>query len=182
MPLNNTEAKAPIVEVPVHLAETGRNQAFALIGFMLVCFSVAVVGAAASVHAIPGWYATLHKPAFNPPNWVFAPVWTTLYGLMAFAAWLVWRSPYLGPTADARSNGLIYFSFQLVLNFLWAPFFFHFHRTFFSLILLMGLWYAIFQTMRCFNKVNRPAGAIMFLYLAWVSYAALLNAAIFHLN
>ena len=182
MSLGQPEETAPAIVVPELPPESGLRQTLALIGFLIACFSVAVVGAAASVHSIPGWYATLHKPLFTPPNWLFAPVWTALYALMAFAAWLVWRSPYLGPKADARSNGLIYFTFQLVINFLWAPVFFHLHRTFFALVIIVGLWFAIFQTMRCFNKVSRTAGVIMLVYLAWVSYATLLNAAIFHLN
>jgi tryptophan-rich sensory protein len=180
--LNAPETTVPAITVPDLPPESGHRQILALVGFLLACFSVAAVGAAATVHSIPAWYALLHKPGFTPPNWIFAPVWTALYALMAFAAWLVWRSPYLGPTADARSNGLIYFTFQLVINFLWAPVFFHFHRPFFALIIILGLWFAVFQTMRCFNKVSRVAGAIMLLYLAWVSFATLLNAAIFHLN
>lgn len=159
-----------------------RTHAIALVGFLLACYSVAVIGAAASVHNIPGWYAHLHKPIFNPPNWVFAPVWTALYTLMAVAAWLVWRAPHFGPRADARSHGLTYFVLQLCLNALWTPIFFHFHRPIFALVVLFGLWYAVYQNLRCFSKVSRPAGAIMFLYLSWLTFAATLNAAIIHLN
>jgi translocator protein len=170
---------APLSDSPL---PPPNQSAIALLGFFLVCYSIATIGAIATVHSIPTWYASLIKPAFNPPNWVFAPVWILLYGFMAIAAWLVWRTPYIGPNADARSNGLIYFTFQLVLNALWTIVFFHFHRLFFALIIILGLWYAIYSAVRCFWKVDRFAAGLMFLYLAWVSFATLLNFAILRLN
>jgi translocator protein len=154
----------------------------ALLGFFLVCYTVAVVGALATGPAIPTWYASLVKPSFNPPNWVFAPVWTTLYGLMAIAAWLVWRTPKTGPQANSRISGLNLFSIQLLFNAVWTEVFFHFHQLLAALIAILCLLGAILFTTVRFWKVDRFAGALMLPYLAWVAFAAVLNYQIYRLN
>jgi translocator protein len=153
-----------------------------LLGLFLVCYGVAALGAVFSASEIPTWYAALAKPAFNPPNWIFAPVWTTLYGLMAIAAWLVWRTPKLGLTSGFRRAGLIWFVVQLGLNAAWTPLFFHFHRLLAALFVILCLWIAILITLFFFWKAERFAGAIMLPYIAWVSFAAALNYQIYRLN
>jgi len=153
-----------------------------LLGFLLVCYAIAALGALATVPAIPSWYAALAKPSFNPPNWVFAPVWTTLYGLMAIAAWLVWRTPKTGRQAKYRLSGLNLFSIQLLLNAVWTPVFFHFHRLLAALVVILCLLVAIFLTTHRFGKVDRFAAALMLPYLAWVAFATALNYQIYRLN
>jgi translocator protein len=156
----------------------------ALPGFLLLCYAVAAVGAYATAPDIPTWYAALTKPSFNPPNWIFAPVWTILYTLMALAAWLVWRTipDALTTQGSRRVDALVSFYVQLALNFLWTPIFFHFHQLLAAAIIILLLWLAIALTIILFWRVRPFAGAILIPYLAWVSFATALNLAILRLN
>jgi len=124
------------------------------------------------------WYASLEKPSWNPPGWVFGPVWTALYTMMAVAAWLVWRRG--GFAAQRLPLGL--FMVQLAFNALWTPLFFGFHwiGTAFVEILLLGL--AIAATLAAFRSVSRLAMWLLVPYLAWVSFAAVLNYTLWRLN
>lgn len=153
-----------------------------LLGCFVVCYGVAAVGVLLTSSAIPTWYATIAKPSFNPPNWIFAPVWTVLYGLMAVAAWRVWRTPNAGLRSGDRRHGLILFAVQLVLNGLWTPVFFHFHQVLGALITILCLWVAILLTIFRFAKVDRWATGLMVPYLLWVSFATILNFEIYRLN
>jgi benzodiazapine receptor len=147
----------------------------AMAGWLLLCFAAASLGAV----FMPGeWYAALKKPAWNPPGWVFGPVWTALYTMMAMAAWLVWRQ---GGFA-ARLGPLLTFLAQLALNALWTPLFFglHWPRVAFSGIIL--LWLAIAWTITAFWRVHRAAAWLLAPYLAWVSFAAVLNGTLWRLN
>ena len=157
----------------------GRS-AWVLAGFLLLCFAVAGVGSLATAPAIPTWYAALHKPSFNPPNWVFAPVWTVLYATMAVAAWLIWRD--VDAPASARSGALQAFYLQLALNFAWTPIFFKHNQLLLALFVIVALWMAIAGTILRFWKVRPLAGALLLPYLAWVSFATILNAALWRLN
>jgi benzodiazapine receptor len=127
----------------------------------------------------PGeWYAQLVKPSWTPPNWVFAPVWTVLYLLMAIAAWLVWR-----PQGFAAARlALILFQVQLGLNALWSWLFFGQQRPGLAVIDITLLWLAILLTLLAFWRRDSFAGLLLLPYLAWVSYAAALNFAIWRLN
>ncbi len=149
-----------------------------LLGFFVLCYAVAIIGAFFTASSIPTWYAALNKPSFNPPNWIFAPVWTTLYGLMAIAAWLVWRTP----RSQSRRSGLTFFAIQLILNALWTPVFFYLHRTLPALILILALWIVILLTARRFWKVDRFAAGLMIPYLLWIAFASALNYEIYRLN
>ncbi|WP_260735855.1 TspO/MBR family protein [Tunturiibacter lichenicola] len=153
-----------------------------LLGFFGVCYTVAGVGALSTVPSIPNWYAALAKPSFNPPNWIFAPVWTALYGLMAIAAWLVWRTPKTGLRAASRLSGLNFFSLQLLLNAVWTPVFFHYHWLLAALVVILCLWVAILFTTIQFWKMERFAAVLLLPYLAWVGFAAALNYQIYRLN
>jgi tryptophan-rich sensory protein len=138
-----------------------------------------VVGLATSVFTEPniaGWYARLAKPSFNPPNFVFAPVWTALYVAMAVAAWRAWR------VEGVRSAALTLYFLQLTLNFLWSFVFFAQHQIAMALADVAGLWIAIVITAIAFFRADRIAGLLMLPYLAWVSFAALLNFEIWRLN
>jgi tryptophan-rich sensory protein len=125
--------------------------------------------------SIPTWYAALAKPDFNPPNWVFAPVWTTLYVLMGVAASRVWKQTGFGVEIG-------FWTAQLVLNFFWSAIFFSLHRIGAALIEMGVLWLLILTTLVMFWRRDRVAGLLFMPYLAWVSFAFALNLAIWRLN
>lgn len=146
-----------------------------LIGWLLLCYAASALG----VLFMPGdWYASLNKPAWNPPNWVFGPVWTLLYGMMAVAAWLVWQQ---GGFALQR-RPLRLFLIQLGLNALWTPLFFGLRSPGLAFVDIILLWLAIVATLISFWRVSRPATWLLVPYLAWVSFAAVLNGTIWWLN
>ena len=126
--------------------------------------------------AIDGSYATLVRPELAPPNWVFGPVWVTLYMLMGIAAFLVWRK-------DRRLNkALILFVLQLVLNSLWSIIFFGMQALGAAFVEIVFLWLAIVATIVAFQKISRPAALLLIPYILWVSFAAYLNFAFWTLN
>jgi tryptophan-rich sensory protein len=128
---------------------------------------------------MPGeWYASLAKPAWTPPSAIFGPVWTTLYVLMAVAAWLVWKRA--GFSGAGQALGL--FIFQLILNVLWSYLFFGLHRIGFAFVDVVALWIVILMVMVLFWGKDWRAGALMIPYLAWVSFASSLNFALWRMN
>jgi translocator protein len=137
------------------------------------------VGSFATVRSIPTWYKGLAKPSFNPPAWLFGPAWTLLYLLMAVAAWLVWKQ---GIGAAGVKLALAVFLVQLVLNALWSVFFFGLRSPLAGLVDIIVLWLAIVATIIIFFRVSVPAGVLLLPYIGWVTFAALLNAAILRLN
>ncbi len=141
-------------------------------------FLVAGVSSVLTVPSIPTWYAALAKPRFNPPDQVFGPVWTVLYALMAIAAWLAWKRP----DSPLRTTALVSFGLQLALNFAWSLLFFRDHRIGLALVEIFVLWLAIAVTMSVFFRLSRAAGWMFVPYLAWVSFASVLNFAIWRLN
>ena len=148
----------------------------ALYAFLL---GTLAVGAAASLFTEPniaGWYSTLAKPGFNPPNWVFAPVWTALYALMAVAAWRAWR------IVGLQSVALTLWFLQLTLNFAWSLIFFAQHDIDIALADIVVLWIALLATTASFLRADRTAGLLMLPYLAWVAFATVLTIAIWRLN
>lgn len=144
-----------------------------------VAQSAGVIGSLFTVPAIPAWYAGLAKPALAPPNWIFAPVWTTLFLLMGIAAFLVWKK---GLEKKEVRVGLALFLIQLVLNALWSAVFFGLRNPGAALIEIAFLWTAILATMVVFIKVSRTAAVLLLPYLAWVTFASYLNCAIWSLN
>ncbi len=149
-----------------------------LVAFLVVCFAAAGIGGAVTTPKIDTWYATLTKPTWNPPNWIFGPVWTTLYICMAVAAWLVWRQAGF---SDAKVP-LILFAIQLVLNVLWSCIFFGLEMPGFAFVEVFLLWTAIAATMILFWQGSMVAGTLFVPYLAWVSFASVLNFTIWRLN
>jgi tryptophan-rich sensory protein len=150
----------------------------ALFVLLVICFVAAGVGGAVTTPKIPGWYATLVKPSWNPPNWIFGPVWSALYLSMAVAAWLVWRQ---GGLAGATMP-LALFAVQLVLNVLWSCLFFGIQNPGLAFMEVLVLWAAIAATMVAFSFRSTVAGLLFVPYLAWVSFASMLNFVIWRLN
>ena len=151
------------------------RQTLALVGWLALCFAAA---ATAFLVSTEGWYASLQKPAWNPPSWIFGPAWTLLYVMMAVAAWLVWREG--GWRTQRLALGL--FLLQWLLNALWTPLFFGWHRLGLAFAEIIILWLALTATVFSFWRVRRSAGLLLLPYLAWVSFAAALNFTIWRLN
>jgi tryptophan-rich sensory protein len=151
---------------------------FSLIVWLAICFIVAGVSGSWTASEVPGWYRTLVRPAIAPPNWLFGPVWTLLYALMVIAAWQVWQSA----ASPLRTWGLIFFLVQLGLNFAWSLIFFRHHAIGAALAEVIVLWVAIGLTTLLFSRVAPSAGWLMAPYWAWVTFASVLNAAIWRLN
>jgi tryptophan-rich sensory protein len=147
-----------------------------LAGFIVLCVGV---GAAGGLISGPDdWYWSLRKPAFTPPPWIFAPVWTTLYTLMGVSAWLVWRER----TRQRVGVPLTLFFVQLGFNAIWSPLFFGLHRIDLALIDIIALWLMIVLTIKTFARVKPVAAWLVSPYLVWVSFASVLNASFWWLN
>jgi benzodiazapine receptor len=155
------------------------RQTIILIASLIIPQAAGALGAIATAPAISGWYRLLNKPAFNPPAWVFGPAWTVLYLLMGVALFLVWSKTPRTPTANLA---LIFFAVQLALNVAWSYIFFGLRAPFPALIEIIILWFAILVTVIYFFKVSKAAGALMVPYLLWVTFATVLNGAIWLLN
>ena len=149
-----------------------------LIGFIAVCFASAGLGAAATSTSVGGWYQTLAKPSWNPPSWLFGPVWSALYLMMAVAAWLVW----LGHGWRAARTALTWFGIQLALNVLWSFLFFGLQRPGLAFAEILALWLSIVATCLAFRGKSVTAEWLLTPYLAWTSFAAFLNFAIWRMN
>jgi translocator protein len=143
-----------------------------LAALLVLCLGLGSIAGLLTAQSLPTWFPSLVKPSFNPPSWLFAPVWTTLYIMLAVAAWLVWL----------RKGSLVLFYVQLALNFAWSLLFFGLHSPAMALVDIVAMWVAILLTLLAFWKVDRRAGWLMVPYLAWVSFAGVLNASIWGLN
>lgn len=154
------------------------RNAVALACFVALCLAVAAIGGAVTATSVGSWYAGLAKPSFNPPGWVFGPVWTVLYFMMAFAAWRVWRARDL---AGARA-ALGLWALQLALNLCWSLIFFGARAIGAALAEIVVLLAAILATALLFWRIDRLAGALLVPYAVWVGFATILNAALWRLN
>ena len=153
------------------------RQVLGLLGWLLVSFAAAAVGAFASADA-GAFYGQLVRPAWAPPGWLFAPVWTILYALMGVSAWLVWR----GHGFREGRNALALFVVQLAFNALWTWVFFVWHQGALALAEIALLWCLIVATAASFRRLNRLAAALLLPYLAWVTFAAALTFSTWRLN
>lgn len=147
---------------------------------VLLCLGVGYLGSIVTRESVETWYPTLQKPAFNPPNWLFAPVWTMLYIIMGIAAGLVWNKISL--QAETVKKGMTFFFLQLGLNLLWSYMFFGLKNPLLALFNIILLWLFIYETIVQFNKVSKPATYLFIPYILWVSFALTLNGAIWWLN
>lgn len=156
-------------------ANNGLRATGMLLAFWLAAFTPAMIGAGFPPDA---WYEGLNKPAWNPPSWVFAPVWTLLYLLIGVAGYLAWIASAKG----ARFTPFALYAIQLVLNALWTPLFFGLHSPGLALLVMLALLVALTLNIIVFYMINKIAGYLLLPYLAWVAFAALLNGAILVLN
>ena len=154
------------------------NQTGKLITSLLLPLAVGGIAGMFTSEAIPGWYASLNQPSFNPPNWVFGPVWTTLYILMGISLFMIWKLP----ANKERNQAIGVFMVQLFFNFCWSFFFFHFKMIGLALIDIVALWIMIVIMLTRFCTLRPLAAYINIPYLLWVSCATALNAAYFILN
>lgn len=157
---------------------SSRASLVGLLGFVIVCLGVSWIAAWATSTSVGSWYQTLAKPDFTPADGVFGPVWLTLYLLMALAGWRVWRKA--GFTVGGPALSL--FALQLGLNLLWSVLFFGMQLIGWALVEIGLLWLAIAATTLAFRRIDGLAAVLMLPYLAWVSFAALLNFEIWRLN
>jgi len=160
-----------------HLKGPARS-ALALLAFVAACFAAALVGSAFTAPSVPEWYGSLAKPSFTPPAWLFGPIWSVLYLAMAVAGWLVWRRQ----RESFTTLPLALFGGQLVLNVLWSILFFGLQAPGTALVEILILWAGIFATLLSFWRISTIAGWLFVPYLAWVSFAVILNFEIWRLN
>ena len=153
------------------------SQTAVFAGFLAICVAAGALGGLATSAKIPTWYASINKPSWNPPSWVFAPVWTTLYILMGIAGWLVWRQ-----SRSLQSRALFWFWIQLALNTVWSFVFFGLERPGLAFAEIVVLWLAIVATVVAFRQWSGTAALLLVPYLGWVSFAAFLNFTIWRLN
>ncbi len=129
--------------------------------------------------SVKGWFTTIEKPSFNPPSWIFAPVWTLLYIMMGIAFYLVWTKAASGRT---KQTAMIFYFAQLFFNFCWSFLFFYAEKPGWALVDIVVLWVLIALTIYWFGKVYKPAAWLLVPYILWVSFAMALNFAIWQLN
>ena len=152
-----------------------RRDVLGLVAFVVMCFGISFLGGRAALPALAHWYPSLAKPYWTPPSWVFGPVWTLLYPMVAVAGWLAWR--------EGRSRmATLLFLLQLALNAIWPWIFFGERRIDLALACVTALGVAIVLTIRAFWSVSRGAAILMLPYLGWVGFALVLNAAIWWKN
>jgi tryptophan-rich sensory protein len=158
---------------------SNKNNALKLAVSIGVCLLAGVIGGLFTSSSIPTWYAALNKPAFNPPNWIFGPVWTLLYILMGVSLFLVWQK---GLKNKKAKTAVTIFGIQLALNTLWSILFFGLKSPILGLGEIVVLWAFILLSIIKFSKISKTAAWLLLPYILWVSFAAVLNLSIFLLN
>lgn len=151
----------------------------ALAGAVFICQLAGLVGSIFTTPAIPTWYASLNKPFFTPPSWVFAPVWVTLFTLMGLSLFIVLRKGFEKP---ATKNAVSLFGTQLALNMFWSVAFFGLRSPLYGLFVIVLLWAAVLATIAVFYRISRTAAMLLIPYFLWGSYASALNFSILVLN
>jgi benzodiazapine receptor len=156
------------------------NKITRILVVVVTCLAIGYFSGMVTCSAITTWYPTLVKPSFNPPNWIFAPVWSMLYIMMGVAAGLVWNR--IDHEKEVVKNALIFFAVQLGLNALWSYLFFGLKNPMLAGVEIVILWLMIYETYTKFAKINSIAGYLFIPYLLWVSFAMVLNGSIWWLN
>jgi tryptophan-rich sensory protein len=150
-----------------------------LVVSLVACQCAGLIGSIFTIKSIPTWYASLQKPPFTPPGWLFGPAWVILYILMGVAAFIVWRR---GLDTQGVKKALVIFLIQLVLNALWSVVFFGLESPLWGMVVIVVLWIAILFTILELFKISKTAGALLVPYILWVTFAATLNISIWILN
>ena len=145
---------------------------------IIICQLAGLIGSIFTFSSITSWYSFLNKPFFNPPSWVFGPVWITLYAIMGISLYLIWNAN----KSQEKEKAICLFWLQLFLNALWSILFFGMQNTWFAFLEILILWTTIVLTINAFLKVSKNAGYLLIPYLLWVSFATILNLAIALLN
>lgn len=156
-----------------------KKESHTFIVSLILPFIAGALGSYLTIDAIPGWYQTLNKPSFTPPNWIFAPVWIVLYLFMGISLFLFWR---MKASKHTKDRGFLFYSLQLALNVLWSYYFFTDKNVSSALFVILLLWLFIALCIGAFRKISVLAAWLLVPYLLWVTYAACLNAAILLLN
>ena len=143
---------------------------------IVFCQGAGIIGMIFTTPAIATWYKTINKPAINPPNWIFGPVWFTLYTLMGVALFIVWID------TKPKVSAITVFIIQLALNAVWSIVFFGYHNPFYAFIVIIALWFSILFSIILFWKISDIAGYLLLPYIGWVTFAAFLNYSIWRLN
>lgn len=146
--------------------------------FVGTCLAIGGLGGAVTSSSVTEWYPTLNKPSFNPPNWVFGPVWTTLYVMMGLAAWRVWRAA----ERDATRTPLVFFGVQLAVNLGWSVAFFGLRDPGLAVAVILALDLLVLATALLFRRFDGLAAVLLLPYLGWITFATVLNIAIWRLN
>lgn len=149
-----------------------------LMGLVFVCFLPGIIGGFFTFKNLYPWANLLIKPSFNPPSWVFSPVWTMLYTLMGISLFLILKAK----DSMDKTQGIVFFAIQLVLNGLWSIVFFGLHQILLAFIVIIALLLFIILSMWKFYEVSKPAAYILIPYLLWVSFASVLNISLYLLN
>ncbi len=150
-----------------------------LIPSIIICQLAGIIGSIFTVSSVSTWYLTLNKPFFNPPSWVFGPVWIMLYFLMGISLYIVWNK---GIGSKESKIAISVFGVQLILNALWSIIFFGLRLPLFAFIEIIFMWLAIIATIVYFYRISKVASYLLIPYILWVSFAAILNFAIYYLN
>ena len=145
---------------------------------IILPLSLGAIAGMFTSQSVPEWYATLNRPSFNPPNWIFGPVWTTLYILMGISFFLIWKQE----ASKERNRAILFFMLQLLLNFAWSFIFFYFNMIGLALVEIILLWISIVLMLVVFYKIKPIASYINIPYLLWVTFATVLNASYYILN
>jgi tryptophan-rich sensory protein len=155
------------------------NNLFKLIISVAIPLAVGGISGFFTVTGVESWYQTINKPSWNPPNWIFGPVWTTLYLMMGVALFLIWKSD----SSDIlKRTAIILFAVQLLLNFFWSFIFFDQQQIGWALVEIIALWLFIFMTIFAFGNISKIAAWLLVPYISWVSFATILNYTIWKLN
>ncbi|MFC1669930.1 TspO/MBR family protein [Spirochaetota bacterium] len=155
------------------------KKALQVLASILVVWAVGIVGSIATRSSLNTWYLTINKPVFNPPGWLFGPVWTVLYTMMGIALYLIWKS---SKDDKNRKTALILFGIQLLLNGAWSFLFFGLQNPFFAFINIVILWFFIVLSIYYFYKISKTASFLLLPYIAWSSFAAVLNFFLWRMN
>jgi translocator protein len=156
------------------------NKLTRILVMVVTCLGIGFLSGQVTKDAILTWYVTIEKPSFNPPNWIFRPVWTTLFIMMGVAGGLVWNN--IDTNREVVKKALVFFGIQLFLNVLWSYLFFGLQNPMLALVEIILLWLMIYETYAKFVKIDKVAGYLLLPYLAWVSFAMVLNGSIWWLN